>query len=86
MESSELPATRFPVLAGAVKVFMMIHWQDQCQNHFSKGHVPIFIIGVLPLDGLSYKSIENNYLRQHEIELREGNGRGLFKSKLKHAD
>jgi hypothetical protein len=86
MESSELPATRFPVLAGAVKVFMLDHWQGQCQNHFSIGHVPIFIIWILVLAGLSYKSIVNNYLGQGETELREGNGSGVRKSNLKYAD
>src|ERR1700680_5304807 len=56
MASSELPRTKWPALGGAVKVFMMNHWQGQCQNHTVDGRTWQFFFWVSVLDGISCKS------------------------------
>jgi hypothetical protein len=56
MASSELPGTKWPALGGAVKVFMMNHWQGQCQIHNGNGPTSHLIFWASGLEGKSCKS------------------------------
>jgi hypothetical protein len=62
MESSELPLTKWPALGGAVNVFMMNHWQGQCQNQIAHAPAMQFISSVRWLTGFICKSTEDNQL------------------------
>src|ERR1700691_1728552 len=63
MASSELPRIKWPFLGGAIKVFMMNHWQGQCHNHQANGPALQFVMRSFDLEGISRKSTAGNQLR-----------------------
>src|ERR1700691_3063138 len=62
MASSELPRTKWPALGGAVKVFMMNHWQGQCQIHNANEPSPHLIFWASGLEEISCNSTADSDL------------------------
>jgi hypothetical protein len=82
MESSELPLTKWPALGGAVNVFMMNHWQGQCQNPTANGLSLQFICSVPGMDGISCKSTAGNQLGRCGSESVFFESRGLLTANI----